>query len=198
MTPRRLCNRALPTTFAGLVAAGAVVASALAGTTVKSPRALYQALLTTGIRSDLPSGFYSAQIGVGSLSDRAKRFHAVGEVDIDIDSGNALIIYIVFPSRANAVAEWNDARSDVKKHSKSILPAPPTFPWPALIANGSVTGKNAFDKSVTNGVTDLAFTSKNVIVQAMTLSTSNTESGDIPGAIRLGKAALKHLNKLRR
>jgi hypothetical protein len=57
----------------------------------------------------------------------------------------------------------------------------------------SVTGKNAFGKTVTNGVTDFAFTLKNVIVQAITRSTDNADSGDIPGAIRLGRFGLRHL-----
>jgi hypothetical protein len=64
--------------------------------------------------------------------------------------------------------------------------------------NQSITGKNVFGKKVTNGVTFLGFTSKNVIVSAATISTDNTESGDIPGTIRLGRYALKHLQALRK
>jgi hypothetical protein len=164
-----------------------------------SPSALYRALLTTPINaSQLPSGFFSASPGIGEPSSNSKSHHIVGEVDVDVDSGDAAIIYEVFPSRASAVADWNASKPSFKKVAKSTMAAPSTFPWPAIILNGSITGKNAFGKTVTNGITTLAFTSHNVIVEAATISTSNTQSGDIPGAIQLGHFALKHLNALRK
>jgi hypothetical protein len=186
-----------------LLAAGATglvcVAVAMAGhsTTPPSPQTLYQRLLTSSIPdSALPSAYSSSSTGVSKPSDNAKRHHVVGEVEIDIDDGDAGIVYMVFPTRADAVADWKDA--NLRAHAKSTLNAPSSFPWPALIANQSVTGKNAFGKTVTNGVTALAFTSQNVIVEAVTTSVDNTESGDIPGAITLGRYALAHLQALRK
>jgi len=180
-----------------LLALGA--GTALSASDAKSPSALYRALLTTPIKpSQLPSGFYSASPGIGSPSKNSKSHHIVGEVDENVDSGDAAIIYEVFPSRAMAVADWNAGKPNFKKEAKSQMAAPSKFPWPAIILNGSVTGKNAFGKTVTNGITNLAFTSQNVIVEAATISTSNTQSGDIPGAIQLGQFALQHLNALRR
>lgn len=162
----------------------------------QTPRALYEALLTSSVSGKLPSGFSTAKIGVSKLSDRAMKHHGVGGVEIDIDGGDAAIIYIVFPTRADAVADWKDV--NLKQQAKSVITAPSRFPWPAVIANSSVTGNNVFGKKVTNGVTDLAFTSRNVIVQALTRSVDNKDSGDIPATIRLGDFALKHLNAIRR
>ena len=151
-------------------------------------------LVTTPIKSSqLPSGYYSAKVGLSKPSDNAKKHHVVGEVEVDIDS-DAGILYIVFPTRKDALADWYGA--DLKK-AKTRLPAPASFPKPSIIANSSITGNNAFGKKVTNGVTVLGYVSQNVIVEATTISTDNTESGDIPGAIALGRYALRHLSAVR-
>ena len=71
------------------------------------------------------------------------------------------------------------------------LPAPEMFPTPSLIVNASITGNNLLGKKVTNGVTILGLVSGSVIVEAITTSTSNSDSGDIPGSIALGKFALR-------
>jgi hypothetical protein len=159
-----------------------------------SPRALVTRLLTTPIKqTQLPSGYYSAKVGVSKPSDIAKKHHVVGEVEIDLDS-DAVIVYIVFPTRADALADWYGA--DLKK-VKSRLPAPLTLPKPSGIFNTSITGNNAFGKKVTNGVTLVGFVSQNVIVEATNLSTDTTESGDVPGAIALARFALRHLSAVR-
>jgi hypothetical protein len=184
--------------LAAVVAALCFAALAEAVTADRSPHALYRALLTTPIPpSQLPSGYHSARVGVSSLSNNAKAHHVVGEVEVDIDS-DAVIVYEVFRTRADAIADWNAARPALKKKSKSQVAAPPRFPWPAIIANSTITGKNLLGQTVKNGVTALNFTSRNVIVQAGTISTTNVDSGDIPGAVRLGDFALKHLDALRR
>ncbi|HUK97429.1 MAG TPA: hypothetical protein VLV46_07205 [Gaiellaceae bacterium] len=183
---------------AALAAALVYAALAEAVTGGKSPRALYRALLATSIpASQLPSGYHSATVRVSSLSQNAKAHRVVGEVEVDIDS-DAVIVYEVFPTRADAIADWNAARAALKKKSKSEVAAPPRFPWPAIIANSTITGKNLLGQTVTNGVTALNFTSRNVIVQAGTISTTNVDRGDVPGAIRLADFALKHLDAMRR
>jgi hypothetical protein len=161
-----------------------------------SPQGLYQALLISSIPdSRLPRGLYSASTGVGTPSSRAKRHHAVGEVDININSGDAGIIYIVFASPKDALADWKDANVAHQSGIKSRLPAP-GFPTPSIIVNGSVAGNNAFGKKVTNGISDLAFVAGSVIVNAVTSSTANTDSGDVPRTIALGKLALRHLREV--
>jgi len=161
------------------------------------PQRLYQALLTTAVpEAQLPSGFTSPRTSLYQPSSLATKHHVVGGVEIDLDAngGDAGIVYLVFATRADAVADWKAA--DLRKHSKSTLPAPAGMPWPALLANRSVTGKSALGKTVTNGVTEVAFTWKNVIGQALTTSYSNTDSGDIPGAIRLSKFTLSYLKSV--
>ncbi len=143
----------------------------------------------------MPSGFYSAKTGVSTPSSRAKHHHVVGKVEIDIDSGDAGIIYLVFPSHADALADWNETDVGHQHGVKSQLAAP-GFPTPALIVNSSFTGNNVFGKKVTNGVSTLVFVTANVIVDAVTISTSNTDSGDVPATVELGKLALRHLRSV--
>ena len=177
---------------------GAIGATARA-TSETTPQALYFRLLKTPITaSDLPPGYLTADIGIGSLTKRAQKFHAVGEVDVTIDGGHAFIDFIVFPSRAAAIADWKDSKDDFHKNTDTQQPAPPDLPWPAIIGNSSITGKSATGKAVTNGVTTLSFTPKNVIVQTFTLATDHTGSGDIPGTIKLARYALRHLHAVRR
>ena len=188
-------------TLAGSLAVlAAVCGSAFAGSSAKTPYGLYQALLTTAIPdSQLPTGHFSAKPGIGSLSSNSTSHHALGEVDVDIDGGQAAVVYEIFPTRALALADFKAGKPNLKKiPSATVMAAPPRFLWPALMVSGTLTGKNAFGKTVKNGTTVLAFTSKNVIVEAATISTSNTASGDVPGTIQLGDFALKHLNALRR
>jgi hypothetical protein len=159
------------------------------------PKQLYQRLLTTSIpNSALPSGFSSAKIGIYTPSALSQKHHAVGGVEIDLNDGDDALVYIIFATRADAVADWKAA--DLRHKGKSVVAAPAAFPWPALIENSSITGKNLLGKTVTNGVTDLAFTAKNVIVQAVTRSTDNPNSGDIPATIKLGQFGLRHLQTI--
>jgi len=176
-----------------VVLAGAVSAAPAQLSRRPSAQAIYRALLTTPVRAgSLPGNFYSAKVTVGKPSKRAKSHHVVGEVEIDIDSGDAAIFYSVFPTRTDAVADWRDA--DLKG-IKTTLRAP-QFHQPAAIYNGSFTGKNAFGKKVTNGFTVVGSTPGRVIVSAATTSTESTESGDIPGAIALERFELRHLYRI--
>jgi hypothetical protein len=79
-TGRRICALFLALTAAGVAAQSA--------STALPPPSLYRALLTRSF-SGLPSGYYSAKVGVDSLSDKDKRHHAVGAVLVAIDSGDA-------------------------------------------------------------------------------------------------------------
>jgi hypothetical protein len=53
-------------------------------------------------------------------------------------------------------------------------------------------------KSVTIGITDVAFVQGNVLVQAATTSTSSKRHGDVAGALALAQFASKHLRSLQR
>lgn len=171
----------------------AILATVFAGPANASPQGLYRALLTTPY-SGLPSDFYAAKVGVGELSDNAKKYHAVGAVDIDIDAGSAGLSYIVFPSPKDAYGRFThpDAWS---KEIKTVGKVP-GYKIPSTWANGSITGDNAFGKKVTNGVTFMGVQRGSVVVIAFTISTANEHSGDVPGTLALLRSALAHLGRV--
>lgn len=181
-----------------VLATGCGSATRAGAGTSTSAQTLYWRLLRTPItNAQLPLGYSAAQIGLGRLSARAQRFHAVGEVDVIIDNGDAAIDFIVFPNRAAAVADWNDSKSDFHKNTDSQLTAPSDLPWPAIIGNSSITGKDASGKVITNGVTSLSFTPKNVIVQTFTISSAHAGHGDVLATITLARFAARHLRAIR-
>src|ERR1700758_2985229 len=110
--------RLLGVICAGSVAILTAVATASGATAEKSPQALYFRLLRTPVTtSELPPGFLTAAVGRGQLSARAQKFHAIGEADLTIDDGHAFVDFIVFPSRAAAIADWKDSKSDFRKNT---------------------------------------------------------------------------------
>ena len=172
------------------------VAASKSSTGRPTAAALYRALLTTSLRDPkLPAGFNSASINSATPSNNAKKHHAIGEVEFEIDNDHAFITYAVFPNRADAVDDYRDTRPAGRVISR--LAAPGSLPRPAQILNGSVTGKNGLGKTVTQGVTGLEFVDESVVVAVITASSSNTDHGDEPGAIRLARLALDHLRLLR-
>jgi hypothetical protein len=190
----RPVNRALRLTLLGL-AVVIVVSTASAQSSLRpSGKSIYCALLTTPIRAgSLPANFYSAKVNFMKPSKRAKSHHAVGEVEVDIDGGDdAAIFYVVFPTRADAVADWKDTDwSGVKTRRPA-----PQFPQPAVILNGPFTVKDAAGKTVTYGYTGVASVPGGVIVSTVTRSTKSKVRGDVPGAIALERFALRHLSGL--
>jgi hypothetical protein len=179
-----------------LVCAGLVSKSPLSfaagNNTGPTPSRVYQRLLRALLNDNaLPLGFYESSTVFYNPSPQAMSYHAVGGVEIDFDRGDATLMYLVFTTRADAVAYWNHAKLPIKR--KSTLTAPKGFPRPALIANGSVKRQDPFGPVIL-GATDLAFISKFVVVQAFTYSTlASADKGDIPGAITLGRFGLAHL-----
>ena len=180
----------LTTTAAGMASVLAWAAAA-GQERVSSPQGLYQALLTTPIRpSAIPGSRFSVHVGVWTPSGNAQHHHVVGEVEVTIDNEQAKIGYLVFPSHYDAVRDWNAAG---KPHALTSTVPVHGLPKPAVMYNGSVTGKDASGRKVTNGITLLGFVAGSVIVEAGTASTDNPNSGDVPATIALGKYALRHL-----
>jgi len=173
-----------------------IVASAtMAATAVASPTSLYTALLTTKFGA-LPAGHYSAKVGTDTLDDRDTKHHAIGRVLVTIDSDSG-VEYSVFPT-------WQDARDRFNEKPKApsggkitVVGKVPGFRIQSVWINGSITGKNVFGKTVTNGATLMCARSDIVIVCADTTSTDNEQSGDVPGTIKLLRAGLAHLNAVR-
>jgi hypothetical protein len=194
MTATLAMRRALAVCLALLPACAAIAASA---TAALSPPKLYQALLTRPFPdSQLPSGFSSAKVGVQQPNKNGLRYHVVGEVAVSIDGPDPDdgIEFIVFPNHSDAVADLNHASfsGSAKLH---IVPGgvPGYAKLPGHMWIGSITGKNALGKTITDGVTLVAIAKGNVIVDAYTDSADNTDSGSVPAALALLRAGLRHV-----
>jgi hypothetical protein len=178
------------------LALAAVPCSTALGASAASPQALYRALLTTQY-APLPSDFYSAKVGSDEPSKEAKRHHAVGSVQVTIDSGNAAVYYTVFPTAADVAARFREPLSKTNGVvTFHMLGRVPGYRQPCRWANGTIEGKNAFGKTVRNGFTVMALQRGNLVLGATTFSTDNETSGDIPGTIRLLGSALAHLRRV--
>lgn len=180
------------------LAAAAVLALSIAATASASPKGLYQNLLTSPFPdSALPSGFSSAKIGVSALDATDRKFHVVGAVQVEIngpDVGYA-IVYGVHDNPRNALAGFRNGSRKCGTHVDgcTIVGKIPGYKIPSVIATGSLHGKNAFGKDVTNGVTIMAVSAGSVNVQAISLSADNEASGDFVAARKLLAAGLAHL-----
>jgi len=181
-----------------LTACGAVLGCAAAVTVEAeasgpSPKALYSTLLKAPVASsDLPHGYRSPVVRSFPLTSVAKSHHAVGGVQIDANNGNAAVIYIIFPTRADAKADWTHANLTGTRTQA----APGSFPKPSIIVNTSASALSG-GKKITFGLTDIACLYGNVIVQAATSSLASTQHGDLAGAVALERFALQHLDLLR-
>jgi len=118
-----------------------------------------------------------------------RRHHVVGAVEVNLNSGHARIVYVIFPTRADALGNQTDGVKGLKavKGIKVQLSAP-GFPKPSLIINGSENGM---------GVTQVSFVAGNVGVNAQT-TRPNSNSGDIHGTLGLARFALRHLRAFQR
>lgn len=152
----------------------------LAGLT---PQALLTTLLRTRIpNSELPSGFSRAQAEKQALSANARKYHAVGLVDVALKGPDALdaFAWIVFPSHADAIA---DLDHPVVGNGVKVVNTVPGIKE-SLVLTGSLNGKK---------VTDAAAVVGNVLVQGV-VSSSKVR---LPTAIILLRAAMAHLQKVR-
>ena len=152
----------------------------LAGLT---PQALLTSLLRTRIpNSELPSGFSHAQAEKQALSANARKYHAVGLVDVALKGPDALdaFAWIVFPSHADAIA---DLDHPVVGNGVKVVNTVPGIKE-SLVLTGSLNGKK---------VTGAAAVVDNVLVQGV-VSSSKVR---LPTAIILLRAAMAHLQKVR-
>jgi hypothetical protein len=184
-----------------VVATCALAAGGLAfGATVVFGRTLYRHLLANPIRaSELPSGFSSAQTSpVDRLGNVATDHHAVGAVAVLIDRGRATFMYVVFPTRSDALGWWEQANSgDPQKGMvRGHLPVG-LFPTPSVIASGSWTGTYATGKKFTWRGTQLGFVADSVgVLIGKRDSAATASKKDIWDALALGRLALHHLRTL--
>jgi hypothetical protein len=191
VSERRLCA-ALVFLAAGVVSPGVL---AKAETEQKlSPKQLYQALTKVPReRTALPNGYQSTSLGAVPSSKTARRHHVVGAVAIGVTkkgTAGARILYIVFPTRADALANWKEATRGLPKKR----PVPPSFlPKPAAMFNATATLGRPPAKTTPLGTTTLVFVTGNLVVQVDTSSLTNVKHGDVLGAIALAQFAGTHL-----
>ncbi len=156
-------------------------ATALAGMT---PQALLTTLLKAPIpNAELPHGFSHAQAEKQALTANARKYHAVGLVDVALTGPDAedAFAWIVFPSHANASA---DLDHPVVGNGVKVIDTV-TGIKESLILTGSLNG---------NKVTDAAAVVGNVLVQGVVASSKVR----VPTAIILLKAAIAHLEHVQR
>jgi len=152
---------------------------------VPSPQALYKALLAAQLpQSELPAGFSSAEAKPKQTAGNPKRHHAVGEVEIDFNGG-AGIVYVIFPTRADALANHGDGVRALKtqKGVTKVQSPVPGLPNPSVILNASLNGL---------GVTQVSFVADSVEINAQTLR-PNAKSGDVKKTLSLARFAIQHL-----
>jgi hypothetical protein len=172
----------------------AIAALALAGTAAaasQSPQKVYQALLTTGISaSELPAGFTSPRIVKNAPGPNPKRHHVVGEVEIDLNGGQSAIVYVVFPTRADALAAYTDGFRELKttKGIVAVRSPAPGLPKPSVSVDASASGL---------GITQVTLVSGNVEIATETARHGGNH-GDRAGTVALAKAALRHLAAIER
>ena len=182
---KRLTMLAVPV----LAALAVLVPSPAAAVSPSTPEALLHRLLTSPVpKSELPGGYGSPVVGRYRPTAKAKSHHAIGGVQIDLEGGTAAVLYIIFPNRADAEAHWQTAT--LKGLTTAAGPA--YLPEPSLVVNTWASGKSD-GKSMTVGVTNVAYRFENVIVEALTTSTTSTKHGDVHGAEMLARFALVHL-----
>jgi hypothetical protein len=167
------------------------IAPVLSATAALSPKALYKALLTAHLpESELPPGFSSPRTKAKPPGPNTRRYHVVGEVEIDLNSGRARIVYVIFPTRADAVGKYTAGLRGLRTTqgvTKVHSPAP-GFRQPSVIITGSANGV---------GVTQVSFLAKSVEINAQTLR-PNAESGDVKKTLTLAHFALQHLKTVER
>jgi hypothetical protein len=178
------------------VIAATVASAVAAGSAFGLPQGLYTALLTTSYRdSELPSGFFTAKVSLSKPQSPAKSHHVVGEVEVDVNGPDPTdaILYAVFPSGHDATADLVFAKP---KDGGRLIGKVPAYKIPSALFAGTLSGKNAFGQSVKNGITAAAVVKGSVLVAAITTSSDNPDSGNVPAALALLRSGLRHLSRV--
>ncbi|HEY2072832.1 MAG TPA: hypothetical protein VGG88_04580 [Gaiellaceae bacterium] len=148
-----------------------------------SPQALLTTLLKTKIpAAELPIGFSSARAEKQAMSANAKKYHAIGLVDVALKGPDAedAFAWIVFTKHADAIA---DLDNPAVGNGIKVIDVVPGIKE-SLILTGTLKGKR---------ITDAAAVDGNVLVQGVVVSSAVRE----PTAILLLKTAIAHLRRLR-
>ncbi len=169
-----------------LVALAALVLAGTAAAASPSPQKVYRALLASRISpSELPRGFARPRTVKNVPGPNPRRHHVVGEVEIDLNGGQSAIVYVVFPTQADATAAYDDGLRELKttKGVVSIRSPAPGLAKPSVAVDASAGGI---------GITQITLVSGNVEIAAETARHGGNH-GDRAGTVALAKAALRHL-----
>jgi hypothetical protein len=174
-----------------LAAFSALVLVGTAAAASPSPQKVYQGLLTTRIpASELPAGFSSPRTVKNAPGPTPKRHHVVGEVEIDLNGGQSAIVFVVFPTKADALAAYSDGVRELKKTKGvvSVTSPAPGVPKPSVRVDAAANGL---------GITQVTLVAGNVEIATET-ALHGGKHGDRVGSLALAKAALRHLAAVER
>jgi len=149
-----------------------------------SPQALLTALLKSPVPdAELPHGFSHARAEKQALTANARKYHAVGLVDVALNGPDTedAFAWIVFPSHADAIA---DLDHPVLGNGVKVIDTV-TGIRESLVLTGSLNG---------DAVTDAAAVVGNVLVQGVVASSKVR----VPTAVILLRAAMAHLKHVQR
>jgi hypothetical protein len=185
-----LCRRSRSAAFILVVLVGAAL-SGVSASAALSPLSLYKALLGKSFQhGELLSGSPVVAPTAGTLSQVARRYHALGEVNATFNDAQDGIAYVVYPSVAAAHAAWLAARPP------GLVKAPTSgLPNPVRVSTMLVTVRGASGKSIVNYSARVSFPYRDVVVGSFARSSRKAQS--ILAAVALANAALAHLRNVK-
>lgn len=147
---------------------------------VPAPKALYKALLHSPVAGAKPK--------VVRPGPNSTRHHVVGEVEIDYAGGSKRIVYVVFPTHADAVGNHTDGVRQLKtiRGISKIEKTVPGLPKPSVLVDAS-EGRI--------GVTQVTFVAGNVEIAAQSIK-PNARTGGEKAATSVAQLALRHLRSV--
>lgn len=151
---------------------------------VMTPADLLTKLLKTPIKaSELPAGFSNPKRARQTLGANGKKYHAVGEVAVLVRGPDAedAFAWEAFKTHASAIADLDHPQLSI---TTKVVDTVPGY-RDSLLLTGRLSGGIVYDATT---VVD------NVLVQGVTVSAR----GNKAGAIALLRAAVKHLQRVRR
>ena len=158
----------------------ALATAAAAAFAAPSPKALYNALLAARV-----SGVTPTPTRPGTIS---KRHHVVGEMLINFNGGRSRIAYVVFPTHADALGNYEDGVHALKFiHAVRKIRKPvPGLPKPSILVDASQSGID---------VTQITFVFDNVELVSQSVRLGK-KSGNEKLANSLAELALSHLKSV--
>jgi hypothetical protein len=141
--------------------------------------------------AELPAGFHDPSIAVVRPSARSRANGALGEVDIALNGGGAVIVYVVFRTRSGALRDFASASGG--GFASRPLASPITLPRPRSAGVRVIRSKSKAGTPVATHVAEVRFVDGSTAIA--TLSTGASDRLALPAATRLADFARSHLDK---